>query len=198
MAEGFLSKIFTEDFRSKPIAKYAAIGVVIFFVLIIGLKLTAKSSPGIDTAGFYILYIPLWLIFSIAILQLLSQIANMLRVGVVILFFVGLFMIFVADSPVEGIMALGPVGIVIIAILNFIITTLAISLVPGILAGLAVGALMGGGSSLAVILADPLCHWFFHQFAGGQNCGCHGWGFVFLLPAGNPRHIHFYVTYIRS
>jgi len=154
MAKGFFSRVFTLDFRSKPVMAYTLMGFGTFLLLIVAFKLASRSSTAIGTAGFYILYIPLWLIFSIAVLLLLSLIANILRIGLVVLFILGIFMIFVADKPIEGIMALGPVGIVMITILNFIITTLVISLVPGILAGVAVGALVGSGSDsgLAVLL----------------------------------------------
>jgi hypothetical protein len=63
-----------------------------------------------------------------------------------VLFLIGLFYVFVADKPLEGIVAMGPLGIVIGFIFNIILTTLFISLVPGVLAGIFVGGLVSGGS----------------------------------------------------
>jgi hypothetical protein len=139
MANDFIKKVFTISFKSKPVIKYTAIGFGVLIILLIGFKIISESSHTFGTVGFYFLYIPLWIISSIAILKLLSLIVKALRIGLVILFILGIFLIFVADRPMEGILALGPVGIVILFLLNIVITTLLISLVPGVLAGIFVG-----------------------------------------------------------
>ncbi len=154
MGKSWKDKIFQFSFRSRPLIIYSSIAVGVLVLLLICFKLGEKSAPVFGAVGFYFLYIPIWLILSIAVLKLLSLTVKALRIGLVILFFLGLFLIFVADRPVEGLLALGPVGFVMVAILNFIFTTLLISLAPGILAGLFVGVLLGsrGDSGLALIV----------------------------------------------
>lgn len=139
MAKDLIKKVFTVSFKSKPVLIYSSIAVGTLILLVIVFKLVATSSPVFGTIGFYFLFVPLWLVASIGILKLLSLTAKILSIVLAILFITGLIFIFVADKPVEGMLALGPVGIVIVFLLNIIITSLLISLIPGVLAGLFVG-----------------------------------------------------------
>ncbi len=115
---------------------YIGIAAGILIALALGLKLASKSSYVFGKIGFYTLYIPLWLVISIAILILLALIAKVVTIIFFGLFLLGMFLIFVADRPVEGLLALGPVGIFALAVLNFIIMTLLLSAIPGIVAGI--------------------------------------------------------------
>ncbi len=154
MAKGLIKKVFTVSFKSKPVIKYSTIAFGSLILLLIIFKLVATSSPVFGTIGFYFLFIPLWLIASIGILKLLSLTAKILSIVLGILFITGLIFIFAADKPVEGMLALGPVGIVIVFLLNIIITSFLISLIPGVLAGLFVGGFIASkaDSGLAFLL----------------------------------------------
>lgn len=120
---------------SKSIFRYAGIALIILLILVIGFKLASKSSPVYGKIGFYMVFIPLWIGISIAILMVLSMIEKILRFSLIILTILGIILIFGADRPIEGLMALGPVGLIMIALLNLLLITVLISLLPGIIVG---------------------------------------------------------------
>jgi len=133
------SEPLTKKQKFVKIAKYSGIAFGVIFALTVLSAIIFGPGSSFNRIGFYILFIPLWILASIGVFKLLFLFIRILLIVMGVLCLIGFLLIISGERTLEGILTLGPVGFFVAFILGIVFSTFLISLLPGLLAGLFVG-----------------------------------------------------------
>jgi hypothetical protein len=133
------SEPLTKKQKFVKIAKYSGIAFGVIFALTVLSAIIFGPGSSFNRIGFYILFIPLWILASIGVFKLLFLFIRILLIVMGVLCLIGFLLIISGERTLEGILTLSPVGFFVAFILGIVFSTFLISLLTGLLAGLFVG-----------------------------------------------------------